>query len=206
MFSWLKNLFSKLFGGKDQIALGIYGPPNTGKTTLANVISEEFTGEELGRVSEIPHETREVKRKEKVTLEADSHELTINLLDMPGITTKVDFEEFMDYGVEEKDAKVRSKEATRGVVEAINWLDNMDTVIVVLDSTKKPYNQVNVTILGNLEAKDIPIILVANKIDLEEANPEAIRESFPQYPFAEISAKEKENINELYSEIIETTK
>ncbi|KXA98132.1 GTP-binding protein, partial [candidate division MSBL1 archaeon SCGC-AAA259M10] len=73
MFAWLRNFFSRLFGGKDQIALGIYGPPNTGKTTLANVISEEFTGEKLGNVSEIPHETREVKRKEKVTLETDGY-------------------------------------------------------------------------------------------------------------------------------------
>ncbi|KXA97210.1 GTP-binding protein [candidate division MSBL1 archaeon SCGC-AAA259I09] len=206
MFAWLRNFFSRLFGGKDQIALGIYGPPNTGKTTLANVISEEFTGEKLGNVSEIPHETREVKRKEKVTLETDGYKITMNLLDMPGISTKVDFEEFMDYGMGEEEAKVRSKEATRGVVEAINWLDNVDVVIVVLDSTRKPYNQVNVTILGNLEAKDIPIILVANKIDLAEANPEAIRETFPQYSFAKISAKEEENINELYSEIIESTK
>ena len=206
MFGWLKDFFSKLFGGKDELSLGIYGPPNTGKTTLANVICEELTGETLGSVSEVPHETREVKRKEKVTLEADGHQVTMNLLDMPGISTKVDFEDFMDFGMEEEDAKARSKEATRGVVEAINWLDNVDAVIVVLDSTRKPYNQVNVTILGNLEAKDIPIILVANKIDLEDANPDSIRESFPQYPFTKISAKEKENINELYSEIIENTK
>ncbi|MFP4115814.1 MAG: Era-like GTP-binding protein [Candidatus Aenigmatarchaeota archaeon] len=204
MFKKLKRFLTDLFGGKDQIKLGIYGPPNTGKTTLANRISEEFTGEELGSVSEVPHETREVKKKEKVQLSSNGKEISMNLLDMPGISTKVDYKDFVEHGIDEEDAKVRSKEATKGVVEAIKWLDKVDAVLVVFDSTDDPYTQVNVTILGNLEAKDIPIILVANKIDLDEAEPESIEDAFPQYNFAEISAKENENMDELYREIIES--
>ncbi|MFP4633719.1 MAG: Era-like GTP-binding protein [Candidatus Aenigmatarchaeota archaeon] len=204
MFEKLKRFLTDLFGGKDQIKLGIYGPPNTGKTTLANRISEEFTGEELGSVSEVPHETREVKKKEKVQLSSNGKEISMNLLDMPGISTKVDYKDFVEHGIDEEDAKVRSKEATKGVVEAIKWLDKVDAVLVVFDSTDDPYTQVNVTILGNLEAKDIPIILVANKIDLDEAEPESIEDAFPQYNFAEISAKENENMDELYREIIES--
>lgn len=204
MFEKLKRFFADLFGSKDQIKLGIYGPPNTGKTTLANRISEEFTGEELGSVSEVPHETREVKKKEKVRLQTDGKEISMNLLDMPGISTKVDYKEFVEHGIDEEDAKVRSKEATKGVVEAIKWLDKVDAVLVVFDSTDDPYTQVNVTILGNLEAKDIPIILVANKIDLEDAEPESIQDAFPQYSFAKISAKENENMDELYNRIVES--
>ncbi len=203
MFGKLKKFLTGLFGKKDQIKLGIYGPPNTGKTTLANRISKEFTGEELGSVSEVPHETREVKKKEKVSMQSDGKEISMNLLDMPGISTKVDYKEFVEHGIDEEEAKVRSKEATKGVVEAIKWLDKVDAVMVVFDSAEDPYTQVNVTILGNLEAKDIPIILVANKIDLDDSEPESIKDAFPQYNFAKISAKENENMGELYKKIIE---
>ena len=61
----------------------------------------------------------------------------------------------------------------------------------------------HVTIIGNLEAKDIPILVVANKIDLDEAEPERVRDAFPQHPVVEISAKEGENIDKLYEEIVE---
>lgn len=203
MLGWFRDLFSRIFNRRDEVKLGIYGPPNTGKTTLANKISEEFVGEELGNVSEVPHETREVQKKERVVLESNDKEISMNLLDMPGISTKVDYKEFVEHGIEEEEAKLRSKEATKGIVEAIEWLDQVDAVLVIFDSTKDPYTQVNVTILGNLEAKDIPIILVANKIDLEEAEPEKIEDAFPQYDFVKISAKEGENLLDLYSEIVE---
>ncbi len=204
MFKKLKRLFANLFGKKDEIKLGIYGPPNTGKTTLANRISEEFTGEEMGTASEVPHETRVVQKKEKVRLQSNGKEISMNLLDMPGISTKVDYKEFVEHGINEDEAKVRSKEATKGVVEAIKWLDKVDAVLVVFDSTEDPYTQVNVTILGNLEAKDIPIILVANKTDLDDAEPESIKDAFPQYNFTKISAKEKENMEDLYKKVVES--
>ncbi len=202
MLGLLKDLMDKLFGLRKEISLGIYGPPNAGKSTLANQISLDLLGEELGGVSEVPHETREVKKKERAVLEADGKTINMNLLDMPGISTKVDFKEFKKYGLEEDEAKSRAKEATKGVVEAIKWLDDVDACLVVFDSTEDPYTQVNVTVIGNLEAKDIPILIVANKIDLPDADPDAVRDAFPQHPVVEISAKEAKNIDKLYSEIL----
>jgi len=202
MINMLRSLFDRIFGSRDEISLGIYGPPNAGKSTLANHICLEVFGEELSNVSEVPHETREVKKKERAELEVDGKKLNMNLLDMPGITTKVDFKEFKKYGLEEDTSKNRAKEATKGIVEAIKWLDNVDACLVVFDATEDPYTQVNVTIIGNLEAKDIPILIVANKIDLEDADPEAVRDAFPQHPVVEISAKEGRNIDKLYEEIV----
>ncbi|MCJ7478798.1 MAG: Era-like GTP-binding protein [Candidatus Nanohaloarchaeota archaeon QJJ-7] len=201
MFRSIKRFWNSLFGSESDISLGIYGPPNAGKSTLANKISEDLTGEELSNVSEVPHETREVEKKEKAVLEYDGKKVQMNLLDMPGISTKVDFKDFTQYGIDEGEAKNRAKEATKGVVEAIKWLDDVDACLVLFDSTEDPYTQVNVTIVGNLEAKDIPILVVANKIDKEDADPEAVKEAFPQHPFLEISAKEEENIEKLYKEI-----
>ena len=161
-----------------------------------------MTGDEVGEVSEIPHETRAVQKKEKVNLEVDGKKLNMNLLDMPGISTKVDFKDFTEFGLEEEESKNRAKEATKGIVEAIKWLDNVDACLVIFDSTQDPYTQVNVTIIGNLEAKDIPIIVLANKMDLEESDAERVRDAFPQHDVLEISAKEGENVDELYEEIM----
>lgn len=194
---WFKGLFAK----KKSIRLGLYGPPNSGKTTLANKISVDWTGEPMGSASEVPHETREVQKKEHVVVESDGKKIEMNLLDMPGIATKIDFEEFLEYGFSKKEAQARAKEATKGVIEAIKWLENVDTALVVVDSTQDPYTQVNITIIGNLEAREIPIVIVANKIDLEGAEPERIREAFPQHPVVEISGLTGDHINSLYKAI-----
>jgi len=205
MIGRLRKILSNFFQGTDEdISIGIYGPPNAGKSTLSNQISVDLTGEEMSNVSEVPHETRAVEKKEKVAIESDDgRSIDINLLDMPGITTNVDFKDFKEHGMEEDDAKGRAKEATKGIVEAVKYLDDVDACLVIFDSTEDPYTQVNVTIIGNLEAKDIPILVLANKTDLEDADPDRVRDAFPQHPVLEISAKEGENIDKLYEEIIE---
>jgi small GTP-binding protein len=205
-FDGLKGFLSKLFGSNKQIRLGCYGSPNAGKTTLANNISKEFLGKEVGKVSNIPHETREVVEVEHIELKNSGKKLTINLVDTPGIATKIDFEDFIKYGVKKKEAKIRAKEATKGIIESIKWLDKMDVVLVVIDSTIDPYNQVNLTIIGNLEARNIPIIIVANKIDLKNSNIERVKEMFPQYDVVGISAKTGKNMDELYKTIFKVAK
>ncbi|MDD4353696.1 MAG: GTP-binding protein, partial [Candidatus Nanoarchaeia archaeon] len=68
------------------------------------------------------------------------------------------------------------------------------------------YNQVNLTILGNLEARKIPVIIVANKIDLKNSNIERVKEMFPQYEIVGISAKTGKNMEELYKTIFKVAK
>src|SRR5262249_54889415 len=155
----------------------------------------DWLGEEMGSVSSIAHETREVHMKEMVTLKNKAgKELTFSLVDTPGIATKIDYEDFMKSGMKEKEAKSRAKEATKGVIDSIRWLDDMDVVLVVLDATKDPYNQVNITIMGNLEARKIPVLVVGNKVDLRKADIKKMQAAFPQYKVVGISAKLGKNI------------
>ena len=193
-----RQLEAALFKGKTNVQLGIYGPPNAGKTTLANMICKDWLGEEMGSVSKIPHETREINIKEKIIIKNRDKELSFSLVDTPGIATRIDYEEFMKDGLKEKEAKKRAKEATKGVIDSIKWLDNMDCVIVVLDATKDPYSQVNITIVGNLAARDIPVLIIANKIDLRKAKIKKVQAAFPQYEVVGMSAKSGKNKEEFY--------
>jgi hypothetical protein len=206
MFDGFKKKFLKLlrfFRRKRVIQLGFYGPVNAGKTTLANRISLDWLGREVGIVSEIPHETRHVQKVENVCVKTNDGELRMNIVDMPGIATQVDFRNFQKYGLSEEEARERAKEATKGVIEAIKWLDNVDAVLIVMDSCEDPYTQVNVTIIGNLEARGIPAIIVANKIDLENSRASAIENAFPQHVVVPVSASTGENIEKLYEAIQE---
>jgi len=202
---FLKKFLKALFAKKGEIKLGIYGPPNGGKTTLANKITMDWLGEEMGTVSPIAHETREIQIKEQITVKSKGKELTFNLVDTPGIATKIDFEEFIKAGLEEKEAKTRAKEATKGVIDSIKWLDDMDAVVLVLDSTKDPYSQVNITIIGNLEARKIPVLIVANKIDLKKSDIKKVQAAFPQYDVIGISAKVGTNIDAFYETLFKLT-
>ncbi|MBD3203637.1 GTP-binding protein [Candidatus Woesearchaeota archaeon] len=199
---FINRFFNNLFRKKKKVKLGLYGPPNGGKTTLANRICQDWLGEEMGSVSEIAHETREIQIKEQVTIKSKGKELNFNLVDTPGIATKIDYEDFLTH-MTKKDAKKRAKEATKGVIDAIKWLDDMDTVIVVLDSTKDPYDQVNITIIGNLQARNIPVLVVANKIDLKKSDPKKIKSAFPQYDIVGISAKYGNNMDEFYEKLLD---
>ncbi|MBS3107679.1 50S ribosome-binding GTPase [Candidatus Woesearchaeota archaeon] len=198
--------FSIIFKSKKQIRLGLYGPPNAGKSSIANKICTDWLGEEMSTISAIPHETREIKIKEKLTIKANGKELSFNLYDTPGIATRIDYEDFLKHKMKRTEAKKRAKEATKGVIDAIKWLDNMDCVLVVLDSTQNPYSQVNITIIGNLAARDIPVLIIANKMDLKKSNIKKVQAAFPQYPVVGVSALKGDNINKMYEEIFKIVK
>lgn len=271
IFERITSLFSSLFGsGKKTITLGIYGEPNTGKTTLSNKISLDWLGKPVGTVSDMPHETRTIQKAEHVEVKSGGKKIVMNLLDMPGLATHIDYKKFMQYytvgaaqsldlnklknsdlidmasklgvntdgnkqktiqkllqntdedelakiakslGIKvpktkskkkkysQKEARKIAEEATKGVVEAIKFLDKVDTVLVMMDSTRDPLSQVNIMLVGNLEAKGIPVIIVANKTDLKSAKPENIKNAFPQHPVVAISALKGHNLDELYEAI-----
>jgi len=195
------KLFNNLFRKKKHRKLGLYGPPNGGKTTLANRICMDWLGEEMGSVSSIAHETREIQIKEQIHIKSGNKEISFNLVDTPGIATKIDYEDFLKSGLSEEESKTRAKEATKGVIDAIKWLEQIEAVVIVLDSTKDPYDQVNITIIGNLQARNIPILIVANKIDLKKSDVDRIKSAFPQYEVVGISAKKGDNVDEFYKSL-----
>ena len=209
MFTELKDsinrVLERLFAGSDQKRIGIYGPPNAGKTTLANRIARDWTGDAVGPESKIPHETRRTRRKENVEIERDGRTVTIDIVDTPGVTTKVDYQDFMEHDLDEEEAIRRSREATEGVAEAMHWLrEDVDGVLYVLDSTEDPFTQVNTMLVGIIESRDLPVLILANKIDLDEANVKRIADAFPQHETVSMSALEGNNIEEVYDEIANT--
>lgn len=209
--------------------IGIYGPPNAGKTTLANRVIHTFVdeNEDIGTSTDIPHETRRAVRKGGVLIDlkakalqnphsnaatdssstSDSKpreakaKLKLDIVDTPGLATKIDFHDFLAFGLDEAEAKKRAKEATEGVIEAIKWLDDIDGVLLLMDACEDPYTQTNIVIIGNLEARDIPVIVVANKIDLPESSPQRIMDAFPQHTVIPISALKGEHMDDLYEEM-----
>jgi GTPase len=201
-----KGVFSLFFKKKKEISIGFYGPPNAGKTSLANRICKDWTGEEIGKVSNIPHETRHVQFKEEVEIKYKEKTLKFKLIDTPGIATKIDYEDFMKMKMSKKDAQIRAKEATQGVVEAIKWLEDVDAVVIVVDSTENPYSQVNITIVGNLIARKIPVLVVANKIDLKKADIKKIEAAFLEYDVVGVSARYGKNMEKFYEALFKLAK
>jgi GTP-binding protein Era len=195
--AWIHKIFKK-----KRAKIGLYGPPNAGKTTLANRILKDWSGEgTFGTISPIPHETRRAMRKEGLMINANGSTIELDIVDTPGMATKIDFKEFMAFGLSEAESKKRAKEATEGVIEAIKWLDDLDGILLVMDSSEDPYTQVNVTVIGNMEARKLPLLIVANKMDLPNASPSRIKAAFPQHAMVQISALEGSNIDNLYQAI-----
>jgi hypothetical protein len=207
-FGRVRKKFSSLltrFFKKKRTRIGIYGPPNAGKTTLANRIARDWTGDAVGPVSEIPHETRRARRKDDIIISgANGATVTIDIVDTPGVTTRIDYHEFLEFGLDKDEAIIRAREATEGVAEAMHWLrEDIDGVIYMLDSTLDPFLQVNIMMVGIIESRKLPVIIVANKIDLPESSPARIRSAFPQHPVVAISGLEGRNTEELYEMMIE---
>jgi len=194
---WLHRLFGKK---EKRIVIGIYGAPNAGKTTLANRIAMDCNVEPKGVVSEIPHETGEIVRIENLELNVNGRNLKLTILDTPGLATKISHLEFIKYGLSESEAIQRTREAIKGITKAIESMDEIDAAITVIDSTKMPYEQINIIILGTLEAKRKPTVVVANKIDLPEAKPELVEKFYPNRqidPISDSTGKHRKTIQSI---------
>lgn len=173
-------------------------------TTLANRIARDWTGDAVGPESHVPHETRRARRKENVEIKHNGSAVTIDIVDTPGVTTKVDYNEFLEHDMTKEDAVRRSREATEGVAEAMHWLrEDVDGVVYVLDSTTDPFTQVNTMLVGIIESRDLPVLIFANKIDLDDSSIQRIVNAFPQHEVVPLSALEGDNMEEVYDKIAE---
>jgi signal recognition particle receptor subunit beta len=86
----------------------------------------------------------------------------------------------------------------------MHWLrEDVEGVIYVLDATEDPFTQVNTMLIGIIESRDLPVLILANKIDLEDANIQRIANAFPQHETIPLSALEGDNMDEVYDNIAE---
>ena len=69
-----------------------------------------------------------------------------------------------------------------------------------------PYSQVNITIIGNLVARKIPVLIAANKIDLKKSDIKKVQGAFPEYEVIGISAKNGDNMEEFYEGLFKLVK
>lgn len=202
MLSKILNWLRGLFNGKKELCIGIYGLPNAGKTTLANRISMDLVGEQMGSVSPVPHETRVTRNRNGLELRVNGKKLKMSLLDMPGIAEKVDYHDFLAYEIAVETAQERAREATKGIIEAVKWLEKIDAAILVMDSGAEPEAQVNGIILSKLEARNVPTIIVANKVDLPNSNAGKVRYAFQNHDVIEVSALTGKNTMQLYEAML----
>jgi len=88
--SFMDWIYSFL-GMRKNLKIGLYGESGVGKTTLANRISLDWTGEEVGKVTGIPHETRTIQKKENMEIKVSKKKNMGSVLDMHGIAKKVEY-------------------------------------------------------------------------------------------------------------------
>lgn len=169
------------------IKLAVLGKPNTGKSTLANLL----TGEDNSIVSPIAGTTRDVV---KGSFSYKGNEFTI--LDTAGIRRKAKVEEDVEY---------------YSVNRAIKTIDEADIVLLVVDA-KEGLAEQDKKIANLIVRRGKGVVIVLNKIDLLkglgnelQALEDRVRFLFPVLNFAPIqfiSAKQMKNINVLLDTVL----
>lgn len=158
---------------KDGIKISIIGSPNAGKSSLLNRILKE----DRAIVTDIEGTTRDLI-EEQVIIEG----IPFKIIDTAGIR--------------DTDNKVEKI----GIEKSKKVAEESDVVIAVFDNSKKLDKQ-DKEILNIIKNKKAIIIL--NKIDLKNDNPETLTEIQHSEKFIiKISAKNDIGIDEIYNELI----
>jgi GTPase len=165
-----------------RIKIAVLGKPNTGKSTLTNLL----TGKETSIVSEIPGTTRDVIQGDFMYKGA-----SYTILDTAGIRRKSKVEEDVEY---------------YSVNRAISTIDDADVILLMIDVTTGLVEQ-DKKIAQLIVRKGKGVVLVFNKTDLlvglgneMEAIKDRARFVFPVLAFAPIvpiSAKEGVDVEKL---------
>lgn len=171
----------------DSLKLAVLGKPNTGKSTLTNLL----TGLDLSIVSPIAGTTRDVV---KGCFHYKGKEFTI--LDTAGIRRKTKVEEDVEY---------------YSVNRAIKTIDEADVVLLVVDSVEGLADQ-DKKIANLIVRRGKGVVLVLNKIDLlkgmaneMQAIEDRVRFQFPILNFAPIqfiSAANGTNISQMLDTVL----
>lgn len=171
----------------EKLKLAILGKPNTGKSTLANML----TGDEISIVSPVAGTTRDVV---KGSFSYKGNDFTI--LDTAGIRRKAKVEEDVEY---------------YSVNRAIKTIDEADVVLLVIDSVEGLAEQ-DKKIANLIVRRGRGVLIVMNKTDLlsgvaneRQAIEDRVRFLFPVLNFAPlcfISAATGDGIKEMLDTVL----
>jgi hypothetical protein len=66
-------------------------------------------------------------RKEGVVINANGSSIELDIIDTPGMATKIDFKEFMAFGLSEEESKKRARRLRKGLLQPSNgWTTWME--------------------------------------------------------------------------------
>ena len=172
---------------KKVLKLAVLGKPNTGKSTLTNLLS----GEDLSIVSPVAGTTRDVVKGTFSYKHTD-----FEILDTAGIRRKAKVDEDVEY---------------YSVNRAIKTIDDADVVLLVIDAMEGLAEQ-DKKIANLIVRRGKGVVIVLNKIDLlkgvgneQNALEDRVRFLFPVLNFAPIqfiSAMKMKNIDKMLDTVL----
>jgi [FeFe] hydrogenase H-cluster maturation GTPase HydF len=153
----------------ERLHISIFGRRNSGKSSLINAL----TGQDIAIVSDVPG----------TTTDPVSKAMEILPLGPVVVTDTAGLDDVGELGA-------------RRVERSLKVLERTDLAILVLDCTREPSPEED-RLAGDIAARGIPLVAVANKCDLADPAPWEKWAAERKLPFAAVSAVRGEGINSL---------